>query len=394
MDAVYSSEHLEFLLNARFSGFGARARAGFNTNFNQNKSRILVRLYQAYFTMVFDDPHGIDGVFTSNITVDDLRNYTGPGNPITYISSVTFGRKFYLLYESEDTEVNLRYALRASFRGFGVSASAETQLQARETLSRASVSVFQIGGGAEGGITAGMAADYDAIRFFLESGMNFSAQNVGAPISYTVRYLRNNQLVRLGNALEFEVEECVPAGVSTVEDTFRINFYDYTARIVHHNHNFGHCYHYLAIEVGVINNATGRREILARNPANGMQRYGRMHRTANNVREETYVIDFDLEEIRVARNNSLYISFMVRNRTHSWRRSSGFGSNHDYNDVVYYERTVFFEYLPNENRWIAREEGSEEFNATLFRTVAVNHPGGRRGGFIIENTFNYSVAIE
>jgi hypothetical protein len=210
MDVVESSEHLEFLLNASFSGWGATAKAGFSTGSSHDMSRILVRLHQAYFTMVYDDPHGLDGVFTPDITVNDLRNYTDNGNPICYISSVTYGRIFYLLYESDATVDSLRIALNASFKGLGVNAGADFKRQIQNTLDKTTARVFQLGGDGAGGITAGIAVELDGIQAFMERGINFNAQNVGAPISYTVKYLKNAQLVRMNSMMQFDVEECVP----------------------------------------------------------------------------------------------------------------------------------------------------------------------------------------
>ena len=114
METVRTTEYLEFLINGNFAGFGASVRAGLSFNRSEEKIRIFVKLHQSYFTMVYDDPAGLDGVFTPDITVNDLRNYTGNGNPICYISSVTYGRVFYLLYESTASEEELKAALNAS----------------------------------------------------------------------------------------------------------------------------------------------------------------------------------------------------------------------------------------------------------------------------------------
>jgi len=209
MHHIESAEDLEFRLNARFKGFGATARAGLTTNFSQNRTRILVRLHQSYFTMAIDIPAGLDAVFTTDITESNLRPFTGPGNPICYISSVTFGRVFYLLYESTATKEALQAALNFTFRGFGVDAGIGAEVETRATLAETTVQVFQLGGDAQGGITAGMAGDLDAIREFLEKGANFSAQNVGAPISYTVRHLKDGSLVRMSNTLEHTIERCL-----------------------------------------------------------------------------------------------------------------------------------------------------------------------------------------
>jgi len=202
---IESTEALNFALNASFKGLGASASMNFSISDSTHHTYALVTLHQSYFTMVFDDPAGLDGVFTPDITVNDLRNYTGNGNPITYISSVTFGRVFYLLYESTATREELSAALNFSFRGIG----AGSTFDHAETMQRTTASVFQLGGDAENSFTSVMALDFDKIREFLERGANFSARSPGAPISFTVKYLKNAQTVRLNNTMEYEVLRCV-----------------------------------------------------------------------------------------------------------------------------------------------------------------------------------------
>jgi hypothetical protein len=207
---IESKEELEFVLNASFKGFGASAKAGLKINNTDQYKYALIKLHQSYFTMVYDDPAGLDGVFTSDITVNDLRNYTGDGNPMCYISSVTYGRVFYLLYETTATKEDLEFTLNASFSGFGVNADADTKLKINDTLQKTRAMVSQFGGDAQNSFTNVMALNLEAITDFMEKGANFSAQSPGAPISYTVKYLKNAQVVRLQNAMNFTVRRCEP----------------------------------------------------------------------------------------------------------------------------------------------------------------------------------------
>jgi len=210
MDFIEESSDLAFKLSAGYSGGKAKVSAEFSLNTSDKKQRMLVTLQQSYFTMVYDDPAGLDGVFTPDITVNDLRNYTGNGNPICYISSVTYGRLYYLLYESDASKQELNAALRFSYRGITTSGDGEAELNYKKTMEKTSVRILQIGGDAEGGLSTAMALDLEGIQKFLEKGANFSAKSPGAPISYTVKYLKNAKLVKMNNTLDYEVEECIP----------------------------------------------------------------------------------------------------------------------------------------------------------------------------------------
>ena len=210
METINSSEHLEFVLNGSFAGWGASVKAGLSFNNSEEKRRVLVKLYQSYFTMVYDDPAGLDGVFTPDITINDIRNYTENGNPICYISSVTYGRIYYLLYESSASEEDLKFALNASYKGFGAGGGVDVETKYSEIMQKTTCRVFQLGGGGQGGITGAMACDLDKTREFIEKGINFNVENTGAPISYTVKYLKNGQIVKMNNAMEYQVENCIP----------------------------------------------------------------------------------------------------------------------------------------------------------------------------------------
>ena len=70
---IESTQQLDFSLNASFSGYGASAKAGLSVSNEDKYTYILVRLHQAYYTLVYDDPAGLDGVFTPDITANDLR---------------------------------------------------------------------------------------------------------------------------------------------------------------------------------------------------------------------------------------------------------------------------------------------------------------------------------
>ena len=166
--------------------------------------------------MVYDDPAGLDGVFTPDITANDLRAYTGNGNPLCYISSVTYGRVFYVLYRSTATRSALEAALNFAYNRFGIDAGVQARLDVSKTLDETFVQVFHLGGDAGSSFTNAMARNLGAIEEFIERGANFSPQNPGAPISYTVKYLQDARFVRMNNTMDFKVERRTPVATERV----------------------------------------------------------------------------------------------------------------------------------------------------------------------------------
>ena len=73
--------------------------------------------------MAFDPPMGSEGVFGPNVRATDLAPYMGPGNPPVYVSSVTYGRRFFLLIESTSSVTEMKASIQASYDAALVSGS-------------------------------------------------------------------------------------------------------------------------------------------------------------------------------------------------------------------------------------------------------------------------------
>lgn len=175
--------------------------ASFRTNFKEDRSYVLAKLYQRFYTLSYQDPEGFKGVFKDNIQRSDLEPYTGPGNPICYISSVSYGRVYYLLYESSTSTDSLLTSLNVTLNKVTVSGSIHTN----EVLNRSKVYLIQRGGDAEAGLQG--ALSHEKVADFIIKGATPSPKNVGAPISFTVKHLYDASLVRMSNTLSYSYKK-------------------------------------------------------------------------------------------------------------------------------------------------------------------------------------------
>jgi len=175
--------------------------ATFGTSFKAKKSYVLVKLYQRFYTLSYEDPEGFKGVFNEDIQKSDLAPYTGPGNPICYVSSVSYGRVYYLLYESEEKSNTLFTALNSSFAGIKVNGA----FVKNDVVSKSKVTLIQRGGDAQAGLEG--ALDPNKVADFIIKGSIPSPKNVGAPISFTIKHLYDNSLVNMGNTLKYKYDK-------------------------------------------------------------------------------------------------------------------------------------------------------------------------------------------
>lgn len=200
LSVVHSFEETAIKAGLDVRAFG-KLKSSLNTSFKKEHSYVLVKLYQQFYTLSYEDPEGFKGVFTQDIQKSDLANYTGPGNPICYVSSVTYGRAYYLLVESTISSSKLLADLNAAFGPVKVDGS----VKVNKTLSQSTIRMVQYGGDAQSGLAG--AIDPHKLSTFIQEGAIPSDKNVGAPISFTVRHLRDGELVRMSNTLNYEYDK-------------------------------------------------------------------------------------------------------------------------------------------------------------------------------------------
>ena len=377
MDFVETASDFNFKLKAGYSGGPIKASTAFGTNWSEKKSRILVKLTQQYYTMVYDDPEGISGVFTPDITVNDLKNYCGNGNPMCYISSVTYGRVYFLLYESTASKKELNAALNFAYNGWS-SIDISSESDYNKVMSHTAIRLLQIGGDAADGLNTATAPDLQKIQTFLSKGANFSPQSPGAPISYTIKYLKDASMVRMNNTMEYEAEQCEAMAVDANKTAFKIKINDYSVSATHSN-TYGYCKNYLGIDIGEINNVTGGQEVLVRYPETETYNY------YGNSKNTNYSINFDAGKVPIAKENSLFIRFRVYNETEQSHKVQRIAWTETVTDrgSGSYEKTIYFYY--DGNKWVAKEDNNQ------FKTVTFTSPN--INSFYITNTINYSIVV-
>lgn len=198
---VHSVEEMAMKLGINLKLFGAKLNTEFGKDWNQTKSYVAVKLNQLFFTMAYEAPDGgFQGVFTDNIRAWELADYTGFGNPICYVGSVSYGRTFVLLYESSYSSQELETAISSGFRKYMSNTVSERQ---KKVLNESTCKMVQIGGNPEEGLET-VFGNFAALEKFLQNA-TVSKNNVGAPISYAIYYLKDNTFARLSNTLSYDV---------------------------------------------------------------------------------------------------------------------------------------------------------------------------------------------
>lgn len=207
---IQTEEELEIALEAETSALRfIKASLSFSTDIEKKFNRIIVRLNQSYFNILFDRPNQISDFFHPSIGANDLQPHVGPLNPLTYISSVNVGRQFTLLIESTESASEIEAAANACFRGNCAGGNTKVLNELKDLRVKA----FALGGDASQLIQA-VTSDISQLTEFLASSGDI---RTGVPLSYVVRTVLEDKVVKNGVTTKFTLENCVPIAPETCD---------------------------------------------------------------------------------------------------------------------------------------------------------------------------------
>ena len=215
---AYSSKQiaLDVGLNAEWATGDVSAQ--FNYQSNEEKTVVMAVYKQAFYTITMDSPVSPDAVFNKDVTLDQVKNVMNDAAPPAYVQSVTYGR--IIMFRMETSYKASSYNIESAFKyAAGVSVDGSLEAEYKNILNNSSMEVIVLGGNASVSSSAVSAKNADDLIPIIE-GDNavYSRNNPGVPISYTIRYLKDNSLAKLGYFTEYTATEC-----STVKTVDNIN---------------------------------------------------------------------------------------------------------------------------------------------------------------------------
>lgn len=209
-ERVESNHQLAVATNASWEAYSLwNMKGGLSVDVNsrRNHNKFLVKLNQAFYTVAFELPTSPEQMFAGDVTPEDLQPYVGSGNPATFISSVTFGRIFYLLIESTQSADSVAASINLSFSGALGKFTDTTTAKYVDRLDSLHVTAYALGGDANQALRA-VTTSFDSLKAFLAEGGSIKT---GLPISYVVRSVRRpEKIVKVGLNTQYDVRDCRP----------------------------------------------------------------------------------------------------------------------------------------------------------------------------------------
>lgn len=227
-NSVYSSANLyssmqvsrDIGLNLSWADNNVAAQLDFTSNTERRVATMSFK--QVFFSVTMDTPASPAAMLGNTLTLDDVRARITDAVPATYVSSVSYGKILVLRMETEYTEETSDIDLSAVL-DYSVNVDATYDEEKESIIASSTFKLLSIGGNAEVGVSPISSSDFTSgpggfIDAITGSNALLSADNPGVPIAYTMRFLRDNSLAKMGYNTNYTIEQCDPSANFVHED--------------------------------------------------------------------------------------------------------------------------------------------------------------------------------
>ena len=202
---VSSEEDLNLKLGVS-ADFGKKASIASNFTFDKSQydKSFLVRFQQIFYTVDIDLPSSPADFFDPSVTAEDIQRVLPSKTAPCYISSIKYGRMAYFSVEVKGKSIEQTASLEAQVKAL-IQANSANQQTFTNNFKDSRISGTIIGGNA--GDAVKVSSIEEMMNFINDNG-NFSKENPGCQISYTLRSLRNNKVFNVVNSNNYDIRVC------------------------------------------------------------------------------------------------------------------------------------------------------------------------------------------
>lgn len=216
----FTSEQLalDLGLNVRWATGSVATQMSKTTS---TESTVTMMVYQqVFYTVTLDTPARPNAMFADTVLPSEAVAGMTSASPPAYVHSVSYGRIIMFRMETSeavsavDAEAAMKYA-------GGVQVSGELEAHYKSVLEKSSITLITIGGNAEvatRGVTARSLGDLLPI---IQENAIYTRDNPGVPIAYTVKFLKDNTVAKMGYTTSYTSTECQlmkPAAIAVKND--------------------------------------------------------------------------------------------------------------------------------------------------------------------------------
>jgi thiol-activated cytolysin len=205
----FSSEQLALDMGLNVKWASGSVSTQFSQTSSSSQKVAMMTFKQVFYTVTMDTPPQPGAVFDPSVNLSTVKSTFSNATPPGYVHSVSYGRiiMFRMVTTESATATEVEGAMKYST---GVTnASATLEAKYKSILQNSTIEVVTIGGDAEAASEAVTAQNFGDLKPIL-TGKNavYSKNNPGVPIAYTVKFLMDNKVAKMGYTTDYTATEC------------------------------------------------------------------------------------------------------------------------------------------------------------------------------------------
>jgi len=201
-----SLEEAFLKLGASYKWATGNVSGSFQTSSLNYRTSYMVRYVQSYYTVSSETPSDPASFISRRASFNAFRNYVDNTNPPTFISSVTYGRELWMLIESNYEASEIKATLNAAFSAGFASGALDLNAEQKKVLNESNIQILILGGGGRPAVEVVAGDHVSKLKDYLLAGANYSKTSPGVIISYTVRYLKDNDVARVSSSTDYTIK--------------------------------------------------------------------------------------------------------------------------------------------------------------------------------------------
>ncbi|MFW6101845.1 MAG: thiol-activated cytolysin family protein [Bacteroidota bacterium] len=205
----FSSEQLAMDLGLNVKWASGEVSSQFKYTSSSTSKVAMMTFKQVFYTVTLDTPPEPGSVFDKSVDLGKLGSTFDGATVPGYVHTVSYGRiiMFRMTTSESAKSAEVEGAMKYSAGLTKVSADLETKYQS--ILKNSSIEIITIGGNAEVASHAVTAENFGDLEPIL-TGENavYSKNNPGIAIAYTVRFLKDNKVAKMGYTTDYTATEC------------------------------------------------------------------------------------------------------------------------------------------------------------------------------------------
>jgi thiol-activated cytolysin len=209
---IRSEQDIDLALGVDVNTLTTDVKTAFDFFNQETRSRFLVTIDMAFFTANLDSNLKPSDFFANTVTLEEVQEEFTDEVPPVYVSSITYGTRYYVAVESIFSEEEISAALDVAFDKGTNSVDGQVTLSTSDVLQNISMTAIAVGAqpdklAAFNAILSGENR-LEGVKDFMTQSANFSAANIGAALSFTMTSMIDNSIAALAFSDTTDVLTC------------------------------------------------------------------------------------------------------------------------------------------------------------------------------------------